>query len=99
MEEKLETLELKVAQQDALLIALRGERPPTFLSDGTGMQGSGRHVIRRTCSEIRSADLTSTSGWYWIDPDGQDVIGGDPIYVYCNMDTGKLVSKTSIDEK
>jgi hypothetical protein len=45
--------------------------------------------IRRTCAEIRSMDLTIPSGMQWIDPDGQGV-GETPIYVYCDMTTGKM---------
>ncbi|XP_046457504.1 contactin-associated protein-like 2 [Daphnia pulex] len=42
----------------------------------------------RTCSEARAADPSLTMGMHWIDPDGQGV-GDDPIFVYCDMATGK----------
>ena len=48
----------------------------------------GKTAIYRTCRESRSADPSLSSGMYWIDPDGVGV-GDDPIYVYCNMTTGK----------
>ena len=43
----------------------------------------------RTCHETRLSDLTLGSGMYWIDPDGQGM-GDDPIYVYCDMETGSI---------
>jgi hypothetical protein len=42
----------------------------------------------RTCREAHLADPTLTSGMHWIDPDGQ-AVGNDPIYVYCDMNSGK----------
>jgi hypothetical protein len=42
----------------------------------------------RTCREAHQADPSLTSGMYWIDPDGQ-AVGDDPIYVYCDMNSGK----------
>ena len=43
--------------------------------------------MRRTCSEIKSANPNLNSGMYWIDPDGQGV-GDDAIYVQCDMTLG-----------
>jgi hypothetical protein len=43
--------------------------------------------MRRSCSEIKSANPDLDSGMYWIDPDGQDV-GDDPIEVHCDMSSG-----------
>lgn len=41
----------------------------------------------RTCEEIRSADPSNPSDFYWIDPDGAGQ--GDPAFqVYCDMTTG-----------
>jgi hypothetical protein len=45
--------------------------------------------IRRTCAEIRAMDVSIPSGMQWIDPDGKGV-GETPIYVYCDMTTGKM---------
>lgn len=51
-------------------------------------QVSNRNAIFRTCRELHQADPSLNSGMYWIDPDGQGV-GDDPIYVECDMTTGK----------
>lgn len=51
------------------------------------IKNSARASLLRTCRESRMADPTLTSGMYWIDPDGVGV-GDEPIYVFCNMDTG-----------
>ena len=50
---------------------------------------SGKSGIPRTCREFRAANPSIASGMQWIDPDGQG-IGDDPIYVYCDMSTGKF---------
>ena len=42
----------------------------------------------KNCEEIKLKDSTKESGMYWIDPDGHG-IGDDPIYVFCNMTSGK----------
>jgi hypothetical protein len=49
---------------------------------------SGNNNTPRTCHEIHDNDPSLTSGMYWIDPDGQGV-GDAPIFVYCDMSTGK----------
>ena len=46
------------------------------------------YLMSRSCAEARSADPTIQSGNYYVDPDGTN-IGDDPIYVYCDMITGK----------
>ena len=48
---------------------------------------NGQIATLRTCLEMRAANPSFSSGMYWIDPDGQGV-GDDPIYVYCDMDSG-----------
>ena len=53
------------------------------------IQSSGKSGISRTCRELRAANPSIASGMQWIDPDGQG-IGDDPIYVYCDMSTGKF---------
>ncbi len=53
------------------------------------IQSSGKSEIPRTCRELRAANPSLASGMQWIDPDGQGM-GDDPIYVYCDMSTGKL---------
>ena len=54
------------------------------------IQSSGKSGIPRTCRELRAANPSLSSGMQWIDPDGQG-IGDDPIYVYCNMSSGKFI--------
>jgi hypothetical protein len=54
------------------------------------IQSSGKSGIPRTCRELRAANPSLSSGMQWIDPDGQGV-GDDPIYVYCDMSSGKLI--------
>ncbi len=53
------------------------------------IQSNGKSGIPRTCRELRAANPSLASGMQFIDPDGQG-IGDDPIYVYCDMATGKL---------
>jgi hypothetical protein len=53
------------------------------------IQSNGRSGIPRTCRELRAANPFLASGMQWIDPDGQG-IGDEPIFVYCDMSTGKL---------
>ena len=52
------------------------------------IQSSGKSGIPRTCRELRAANPSLASGMQFIDPDGQG-IGDDPIFVYCDMSTGK----------
>ena len=54
------------------------------------IQSSGKSGIPRTCRELRAANPSLSSGMQWIDPEGQG-IGDDPIYVYCNMSSGKFI--------
>ena len=53
------------------------------------MQSNGKSGFPRTCRELRAAYPSLASGMQWIDPDGQG-IGDDPIYVFCDMSTGKF---------
>ena len=52
---------------------------------------SKSYSMPRSCAEARSADPTLQSGNYYVDPDGTNV-GDDPIYVYCDMQTGNIQS-------
>ncbi len=92
--EKLETLELKVQQQETLLFNLQSKQQTDFQRSASGgvdvdnqLVLATKNALFRTCRETRTADPSLTSGMYWIDPDGQGV-GEDPIYVYCNMTSG-----------
>ncbi len=75
-----EMMEIKVQQQEIL---------PTKNTFNSGNEE--KSAILRTCHETRAAEPLSISGMYWVDPDGQGV-GDDPIYVYCNMTTGILLT-------
>ena len=44
----------------------------------------------RTCRELKAMNPSLASGMQWIDPDGQ-WIGDDPIYVYCDMSSYKII--------
>lgn len=46
-------------------------------------------VSARTCSDLRSQNPGSESGWYWIDPDGPG-FGDHPIYAHCNMTSASI---------
>ena len=52
---------------------------------------SQSYLMPRSCAEARSSDPTLQSGNYYVDPDGTNV-GDGPIYVYCDMSTGKIRS-------
>jgi hypothetical protein len=88
---RLDVLEQKVAR---LELALQNERQINSKSiskyvDAFQIHSSGKSAsIQRTCREVRLANPSLTSGMHWIDPDGQGV-GDDPIFVYCDMATGK----------
>jgi hypothetical protein len=53
-----------------------------------------KSIIPRTCHEAILGDPTLNSGMHWIDPDGQGV-GDDPIYVYCDMTSGRIAQTLS----
>ena len=91
LEFKVIRLEEKDLQHELLIKELLKERE---VVSAIGQNSVGRSVsFPRTCRELRASDPTLTSGMHWIDPDGQ-AVGDDPIYVYCNMATGKLIVKT-----
>ncbi len=77
----LEAAELPVSKTDSKLFPVKKE---------ISIRSSGKSGIPRTCRELRAADPSLSSGMHWIDPDGQGV-GDDPIYVYCDMTSGKIV--------
>ena len=92
-------LEAKVQEQENILNFLLQANELPISSAGSKsiasnnrqnlIQSSGRSGIPRTCRELRAANPSLASGMQFIDPDGQG-IGDDPIYVYCDMSTGKL---------
>ena len=75
LEEKIFSLESKVQQLEKT-------------ASKNVNQLTGKSTIPRTCREAHLADPSLASGMHWIDPDGQGV-GDDPIFVYCNMTTGR----------
>ncbi len=89
---RLEELELKVKEQESLLIALQTESKSVSNAEGIEKSlSAGKSTIFRTCRETIAADPFLTSGMYWIDPDGQ-AVGDDPIYVYCDLNKGKRLN-------
>jgi hypothetical protein len=94
-------LEAKVQEQETILNFLLQENELPISSTVSKsiasnyrqnvIQSNGRSGIPRTCRELRAANPSLASGMQWIDPDGQG-IGDDPIYVFCDMSTGKIAS-------
>ncbi len=82
---KLEALEIKVQQQEELLMALQSKQQMCVdsVSDSVETRNLqvGKNVLLRTFRETCAANHSLTSGMYGIDPDGQGV-GDDPINDY-----------------
>jgi hypothetical protein len=97
---KVTRLEAKVKEQETMLnFLLRANELPVSLTGSKSIaannrqnviQSNGKSGIPRTCRELRAANPSFSSGMQWIDPDGQG-IGDDPIYVYCDMSSGKFI--------
>ena len=90
-------LEAKVQEQETILNFLLQANELPISHNGSEsienyrqnvIQSSGKSGIPRTCRELRAANPSLASGMQFIDPDGQG-IGDDPIFVYCDMSTGK----------
>jgi hypothetical protein len=95
-------LEAKVQEQETILNFLLQANDELPISPAVSksiasnyrqnvIQSSGKSGIPRTCRELRAANPSLSSGMQFIDPDGQG-IGDDPIYVYCDMSSGKFSS-------
>jgi hypothetical protein len=93
-------LEAKVQEQETILnFLLQSNEVPISSTVSKSIenyrqnviQSNGRSGIPRTCRELRATNPSLASGMQWIDPDGQG-IGDDPIYVFCDMSTGKIAS-------
>ena len=83
---RMEELELKVIRLEEIIDSQREKEKIVSAVDERSV---GRSVsFPRTCRELRAADPTLITGMHWIDPDGQGV-GDDPIYVLCDMVTGR----------
>jgi len=96
---QIETLERKVAdfrsdkvsQSSNGLSSIDGPQPAAA-DESNQMINSYKltSTMPRSCAEALSADPTLQSGHYYIDPDGTN-IGDNPINVYCDMATGRLL--------
>ena len=85
---RLEELELKVTRLEEII---NSQKEKEKIVSAIDERSVGRSVsFPRTCRELHAADPSLTSGMHWIDPDGQGV-GDDPIYVYCDLVTGKSI--------
>ena len=96
LELKMTRLEDTVQKQEKMIISLQPKETPIgsgkFIPSHLALNDQpkiGKSAsFPRTCRELRTADPSLTTGMHWIDPDGQGV-GDDPIYVLCDMVTGK----------
>ncbi len=94
-------LEAKVQEQETILnFLLQSNEVPVSPNGSKSLaanyrkntiQSNGKSGIPRTCREFRAVNPSLASGMQFIDPDGQG-IGDDPIYVFCDMSTGKFSS-------
>jgi hypothetical protein len=92
-------LETKVQEQETILnfllqatelpVSPTGSKSFAANNRQNVIQSSRKSGIPRTCRELFVADPSFYAGMQWIDPDGQG-IGDDPIYVYCDMSSGKF---------
>jgi hypothetical protein len=92
-------LEAKIQEQETILnFLLQANELPVSPNGSKSIaanyyqnvnQSNGKSGTPRTCRELRAANPSLASGMQFIDPDGQG-IGDDPIFVYCDMSTGKF---------
>ncbi|XP_059353050.1 contactin-associated protein-like 5 [Daphnia carinata] len=88
LETKVFQLETKVAQQESLIAFLRKDNHNSRMAtDPVEIDNTKSQIYHRTCQEIYNYDNSQSSGYYVIDPDGQDANGEseEPIQVYCDM--------------
>ena len=95
---KVTRLEAKVQEQETILNFLLQENELPISPAGSKsienyrqnvIKSNGKSGFPRTCRELRATNPSLASGMQLIDPDGQG-IGDDPIYVFCDMSTGKF---------
>jgi hypothetical protein len=102
LESENSKLKAKIEQQDSILTNLLQNQRQTneetkLFSKNVLLENptSGKSTaMPRTCREARLSNPALSSGMYWIDPDGQGV-GDDPISVYCDMASGKIILITT----
>ena len=89
LEAKVDRLETKVEEQEALLIDLQRQTSAKLAAGKTGSDPLAERNFEtyRTCSEAIAYDPSLPSGMYLIDPD-INCIGDGPINVYCDMVKG-----------
>jgi hypothetical protein len=98
LEARNDQLEVKIQDQERRLTSLleAAELPVSTdsklfpVNNEISIRSNAKSGIPRTCREVQAADPSLSSGMHLIDPDGQGV-GDDPIYVYCDMTSGKMV--------
>lgn len=102
---KVELLETKVAEQAFLLKECKMSSDKKYENkmpldynrekvDYSLLPVRKQYQTPKTCLEALTADPSLKSGMFFIDPDGHGM-GDEPIYVYCNMTTGKFLKKES----
>ena len=89
VQEQEKILNFLLKANDELPVSPNGSKSIAANYRQNVIQSNGRSGIPRTCRELRAANPSLASGMQFIDPDGQG-IGDDPIYVYCDMSTGKF---------
>lgn len=95
LERKLAFFERKILEHEVLIDSLQNKENSFSLEQSglpntvtTNSKLAKENKILRTCQEIYKSDASLSSGYYLIDPDGQGT-GDPPIYVYCDLTSGK----------
>jgi hypothetical protein len=92
LEAKNVQLEVKIQDQERRTSLLEAAELPVStdsVNNENSIPSTGKSKTPRTCRELHATDPSLPSGMQWIDPDGQG-LGDDPIYVYCDMTSGKV---------
>ena len=93
LEAKNVQLEVKIQDQERRLTSLLEAAELPVSTDSVNkeisIRSTGKSGIPRTCRGLQATNPSLPSGMHWIDPDGQG-LGDDPIYVYCDMTSGKV---------
>ena len=97
MKKTQQKLELKVRDLETKMMGQQKEKSRKSIHETVNKTANvveqqpirQRKTFSRTCRELSETDRMLRSGMYWIDPDGYG--SSDPIYVHCDMETGKHV--------